>query len=356
MIQNKVKILDCTKDKSQWKNILSRFNQDILDIYYTPEYVNLYVDDYTLGLLFTFEDSCQSWIMPILKKRILFDLDKKKKLFDTRSPYGFGGPLSTSDDRKFIERANFAFDKWCLKENILTCLTKFNPIIQNEKWFIGKKEKFLDRATLSIDLKNINTTQNFFSSKINNLIRKVKKNGIEICQVSLVQNLEKFIKIYLDSMNNKKVSKFYHFNDRYFKELAKITDRDGWFIAAKLNENIIAGSIFLNYKRRSIYHLSATQGFNKYPGVSNAIIHKATELAIKNLYLSINLGGGNSAKLDDSLYLFKKKMSNNKNNFYIDEKIIDLVAYNSIVKKWKNKFPKIVYKYKNYLQSYNFSE
>ena len=69
-------------------------------------------------------------------------------------------------------------------------------------------------------------------------------------------------------------------------------------------------------------------------------------------FKSINLGGGNTANKEDSLFKFKLKMSNKKNNFFIYKKILNKKAYKSVVEYWKNSFPKLSEKYKNYLQCY----
>ena len=45
-------------------------------------------------------------------------------------------------------------------------------------------------------------------------------------------------------------------------------------------------------------------------------------------------------------------MSNKKNNFFIYKKILNKKAYKSVVEYWKNSFPKLSEKYKNYLQCY----
>ena len=157
-------------------------------------------------------------------------------------------------------------------------------------------------------------------------------------------------------MKRKKANQFYFFNENYFKNLKKIVDKNGYFITARLEKKMIGASIFLNFNNNSNYYLSSVSDGFKHPGVSSSIIVKGAEIGIKNKIKTINLGGGNSNSDDDSLYLFKKRIGNNKKNFYISKIINNTELYDKLIKIWKVKFPNLISKYDQYLQKYNFVE
>ena len=61
------------------------------------------------------------------------------------------GPISTTYDKSFLENANKEFESWALSKKILVEFYKFNPILDQAKWYFGKITN--NRETVIVNLK-----------------------------------------------------------------------------------------------------------------------------------------------------------------------------------------------------------
>ena len=156
-------------------------------------------------------------------------------------------------------------------------------------------------------------------------------------------------------MKSLSAQEFYFFDDEYFSKLMNITANNGWCITAYSNTELLGFAIFLNYNKKSTYHLSSTKVSINYPGITNSLINKAVELAKSEGFNSINLGGGKTNSKDDGLFKFKLSMSNKQNEFFIYKKILNEKAYETILNYWKNEYPQLNQKYQSYLQRYRLT-
>lgn len=350
---NNFEIFDSQNNKDNWNKLINENQFSDLDIYYSPDYISLYTNKLNKGLMFYYRENNKKWFIPFLKKQIKIRDKIFNEYYDLETPYGYGGPISNSKDKNFLKKATTTFIKWCNSEKIINFIIKFHPIIKNEKNYFCEENFILDRKTLEIDLsKNNLVYEEMLSSKVRNMINRVDKDNI-IIEINNSRNVINNVKdIYIKNMHLKNAKGFYFFNDDYFAKLSNIISKNGWCITASIKSELIGFAIFLNYNQKSSYHLSSTIRSKRYPGITNSIIKKAVDTAQLNGFKSINLGGGNTANKEDSLFKFKLKMSNKKNNFFIYKKILNKKAYKSVVEYWKNSFPKLSEKYKNYLQCY----
>ena len=105
-------------------------------------------------------------------------------------------------------------------------------------------------------------------------------------------------------MRRVNADKHYHFNTKYFSELKKLVNKNGYLVGAIKDEELIGASIFLFGKTNLHYHLSATGDQCDIPGVSNSLIDAGIHICRKNTMNLLHLGGGNSNSENDSLYKF----------------------------------------------------
>jgi hypothetical protein len=350
------KVFDSNKNKNSWNELINQNQFSNLDIYYSPDYINLYTNKLNKGLMFYYEENNKKWFIPCIKKQI----EIKNKIFndyyDLETPYGYGGPISNSKDKNFIRNATDSFIKWCNSEKIINFIIKFHPVIKNEEMFFSKDNLILDRKTLEIDLSKKNFIYDeLITSKVRNMINRVKKDNV-IIEINNSKSVINQIKeMYIKKMRQKNAKEFYFFNDDYFTKLSDIVNRNGWCITASTKFELLGFAIFLNYNQKSSYHLSSTINSKKYPGLTNSIIKKAVDSAQLYGFDSINLGGGNTSNEQDSLYKFKLRMSNKKNNFFIYKKVLDKKAYKVLIEYWNKTFPELRKKYKDYLQCYRLN-
>ena len=253
---------------------------------------------------------------------------KNTDYFDIQSPYPFGGPISSSNDELFLKKANKQFEIWALSKNILVELFKFNPVLDQTKWYNGTLE--INRKTIIVNLKN-DLNKNYEKRRFYDVRNIEKKNVLKIVKNPF--DKDKFIKIYKDNMKNLKAEKFYFFSDEYLKNIINLDITDTWF--AYMDNHIVSTALILNSKNSKIieYFLGARNFiYDKYKSTVY-LLHKISEYYKKKNYNKFYLGGGRSSREDDSLFFFKKGFSDSTSNFYIAHKIYNDKNYNDLRNK-----------------------
>ncbi len=346
------KILDSYNDIDKWLELINTKDFAHLDIYFLPDYINLYTNKFNDGLIFYYSEDEKKWFIPFLKKKIIINNKVFDEYYDLETPYGYSGPVSNSKDKNFLTKATNSFLMWCKSEKITNLIIKFNPILKNEVFFMDE-DLILDRETLEIDLsKNNFSYEKFLHSMVKRNINRATRDKVKIKIENSKNIISKIKEIYFKKMKSLKAHEFYFFDDEYFYKLMNLVTNNGWCITAYSNTDLLGFAIFLNYNKKSTYHLSATDVSSKHQGITNSLINKAVELAKLNGFNSINLGGGRTNSKDDGLFKFKFRMSNKQNEYFIYKKVLDEKAYETILNYWKKEYPQLNQKYPNYLQRY----
>ncbi len=252
----------------------------------------------------------------------------KTNHFDIQSPYPYGGPISTTYDKSFLENANKEFESWALSKKILVEFYKFNPILDQAKWYFGKITN--NRETVVVNLKK-SLNENYEKRRFYDVKNIEKKNVLKISKNP--SDKKNFINIYKDNMKKIKADKFYFFSDQYLINIINLDFVDTWF--AYMGDKVVSAAIILNSKKSKVveYFLGARDfTYDRYKSTVY-LLHKISEY-YKNLgYRKFYLGGGRSAKNDDSLFFFKKGFSDLTLNFYIAHKIYDKKNYHDLKTK-----------------------
>lgn len=334
-------ILNSNKDKDYWIGLLDKFPNTLQDIYYHPEYLNLNcLKKDSEGYMFVNQHQNKIWAYPFIKIKVPnFDLNfDKKNYYDLETAYGYGGPISNSEDLQFIKRSNTEFLNYIEKNNILVEFYRFHPLFQNSNLVDESIEIIKNRKTCSIKFDQIDDQISYYSSKVRNMINRTKKNNIHsYISLDKIDFLD-FQKIYLDLMLTKKADKELFFTDSYFNQLYKLIQKNGFLSVVKNNKSEILGAgVFLFGKKFCHYHLSATNQKYKSPGVNNLLIHQAIIEAKKKKLELLHLGGGNTNVDDDNLYLFKKSMANLEHVYHVGKRINNLEFYEKVKTAWVTK-------------------
>jgi len=258
---------------------------------------------------------------------------KDTEYFDIQSPYPYGGPISSTNDKKFINKANNIFEAWAKKKNIIVEIYKFNPLLNQENWYNGIIIK--NRKTVSIDLEK-NLLEGYEKRRFCDIKNIEKKNILKITKVSSRSSKDLFLKIYKENMKKIAADKFYFFSDQYISNILSLNITNLWY--AEVNNNIASAALILKSKKSKTveYFLGAREfNFDKYKSTS-FLIHKISMYYKKCGYKKFYLGGGRTQKEDDSLLFFKKGFSDTTSDFLIGYKIYDNSIYNKLKKKFDN--------------------
>ncbi|MBC5995806.1 GNAT family N-acetyltransferase [Romboutsia ilealis] len=310
-----------------------------MDIYFNDDYGKLY-ESIENGKSEVFEFTCGlGKIKNQFIKRKIPNKINNTTYFDIVTPYGYGGPLITEikDKEKIndlVEKYIESFKEYCEKNNIVSEFIRFHPIIGNVNDFKDVYEVKNIRKTLGTNLKDYtDPIQVEFSKSSRKTIRQVLKKGITYRVIEKPENIRDFKEIYYSTMDRNEASEYYYFDDEYFEKCLTYFRENLIIIEVIYDDKVIASGLYFVCGNILQAHLSGT--LNEYLEMSPAYITKyATALwAIENGIDYIHYGGGTTNSIEDSLYKFKKKFSQNTEfDFYIGKKIWNMDIYNELCK------------------------
>ena len=274
--------------------------------------------------------------------------------FDIETAYGYGGPLSNSEDQAFLATANEQFNEWCKKNNVVAGFVRFHPLLNNQSWVDQRTEVEYDRNTVSQNLNKFDIDNPPFSGKVRNMLKRVEKANVKIDVYDTTEMFSHFENLYLATISRINADSYYYFNEEYFSDLSGFMAENGWLMGATLDGEWVGTAIFLKGKSALHYHLSATNPDYRIPGITNALLFKGMQLGIANGLNVLHLGGGNSSDPDDSLLRFAQKMGDTSNKFFIGKRIHNNTIYYQLRKSWASKYTAMKKKYNSRLLCYRF--
>ena len=342
-----VVVYDAHSNTEQWKRALQDLPKSLQDVYFLPEYLQLfYHGDEAAGRLFVFEDNGERW----MKAGILRPTVTGETTTDFESAYGYGGPLSTSEDPDFLHKAHQAYTDWMVEQQVVAEFSRYHPLLSSERWESTNVAVEADGRTLSIDL----STPPTFTGTVLNKYKRSIKEGVVIEEVDAVEGMSTFREMYVKNMEILDADSFYYFDDQHFDNLAKLTSEHGFLLVAMREKHWLAASIFLQGKESLHYHLSATDFGARVPGTINAIIHEAGTRGFNRGLKALHLGGGRTRAEDDSLFAFKKGMSTDEHTYCIGKRVVQASAYETLCSRWRSHHPELVEKFGNRILCYRY--
>ena len=307
-----------------WDEALSQLPISLRDPYYEKSYINLdCLKERTKAALFTYESGEHFYVLPFLIHKIesICGYSLKTPIIDLETPYGYGGPISTTHDSKFILKADTAFRNWCNEIGVVAEFLRFHPLLGTHD-FAGKDVSIeQNRTTYSIIINKLIPPIEHFRGTARNRVRGAIKNGLYVQEVDLKNGIPQFKQLYLDLMNQKEASDTYRFSDNYFNGLALYDPQDLILLAVSDTQGILSMGLFLVGPSGMYYHLGASLNRPSHSGAFNLLMNSAVEFAIKKNLKWIHIGGGLSSDGSDSLAHFKRTISNSSQQYYIGKRL-----------------------------------
>ncbi len=306
------------------------------DIYFDENYGKLYekIEDGE-AVVFKCETANGTIVNQFIKRKIPIKVDEKT-YYDLITPYGYGGPFikKSINEEQLLEDYEQLFQKYCLKNNIVSEFVRFHPIYKNHLPFKKIYNTSFDRYTLATNIKDYeDPIHSEFSKSCRKTIKQVLKNGVSFKLIDKPNrnDMEKFIEIYYDNMARKKADSFYFFENEYFDNIIDNYLEKIIIVQALYEEEIIAAGLYFVTDKNIHAHLSGTK--KQFLHLSPAYILKyGTVLWAKEQSFNfIHYGGGTDNHLDNSLFLFKSKFAKNtKLEFYIGKKVWNVDVYDKL--------------------------
>ncbi len=337
-----------------WDDIISEFQAEKQDIYFTKKYLSLYESASKKALCAICREDDKIMLMPYLRGEI-------RGFYDFETAYGYGGPVANNDDIEWCcDAFNYLYDY--LKENNYLCgFSRFHPLLCNQKVIPAVAEErkiqvLYDRQTIAIDTSQhpdeIWTKQ--ISSKNRNMIRKAEKNGLEFQAEYDFESYDEFIELYNATMRRLEADEFYFFDSCYYVRLKNALAGNSFLGTIRKDGKLICAAIFMYSKVYGHYHLEGSDRNYSSLGANNLLLWKVAcemhNLGIKEFHL----GGGTTSSMDDPLYKFKKAFSNNEKSFYIGKEIFRPSEYYVLCIDWEKENPEKKTIYGNRLLKYRY--
>lgn len=255
------------------------------------------------------------------------------KYFDLATPYGYGGWLIDGEDTEMLFDE---YQRWIMKEGIISEFVRFHPMIENHSACMDFYEVIQLGEVVHMDIYNPGDIWNNMSSKNRNVIRKAIKNDVKIYNGRYPEIYEKFRIIYNGTMDKDNAEEYYYFEEPFYESILNDLPQNAQVFWAEKDGQVIAASIILAANGRMNYHLSGSLREFSSLAPGNLILYTAALWGSANGYKTLYLGGGVGSG-EDGLFKFKRAFYRGElNHFFIGRKTYDIEKYQELVAKRDN--------------------
>ncbi|MBI9032087.1 GNAT family N-acetyltransferase [bacterium] len=327
------------KDKVEWNSYLELLPVDQQDVYYAPEYYQLYEEKGDgKAKCFLFKKGDNFLLYPFLINSINdIGYTLNEEYYDIQGCYGLNGPISNTKDKAFIKEFREIFAEHCRTNNVIAEFTRFNPLLGNESLFNPNEVIYVgETVNVKLDLDFNEVWRKSFSRDIRRIVNKGKDSGyqanLKLLSEASEDEIDEFSKIYFSTLNRNNAERFYYFDKDYIIKMKNLMGDSVLFCSVIYQEQVIAASINPFKGINSYGFLGGSyrefQKISPFTFMMNAVISKLQCLGIENYFL----GGG-----EDSILNYKKNFNKNDlRKYYIGKAIHHKLIYNQVIKQWED--------------------
>ncbi len=341
------------QDHGSWNRLLDGLG-GLADVYFRPAYAALYARPGDVNELFVFEQGGETFLLPWLVREIESQSDRP--LFDFETAYGYGGPLSTSDDAAFLAAAWEALVAHCRARGVVCGFIRFHPLLDNHRWAAhGAVTVIDDRQTVALTLsKDRDTVLAGYASETRRKVRKAEQAGVVVTGRADQAALEVFARLYETHMRELDAHEDYFFGDDYFRAIPSLGANSWRVYLAEREGEVLGGALILLSARWAHYHLSSSLKAYTAFGPNNLLRHAVTMDLLGGGRERLHYGGGRTAAADDSLLRFKAGYSPERTTFRFGKVMIDRAAYDSVCAGWAQDHPDLVERFGGRFLKYRY--
>jgi hypothetical protein len=244
-------------------------------------------------------------------------------LRDASSPYGYGGPLCSTDDPAFVAAAWQAYVDAMRAQRVVVEYIRFHPMLGNERHYGGKVVE--SRPVVCVDLEQDDIAGGY-AVRQRQALKKAMGAGLVYEETALAGMVREFGAFYRAGMADIGADPFYLFDDGYFEALAASgLARVGW--CRSPDSQMLAAALFLDGPAVREYHLAATSASGRKVSASTFALHHGALAARGRGLRRLYLGGGSDARPDNPLLFFKGSFSPQRLTYRTGWNVFDAHAY-----------------------------
>ncbi len=323
-----LRVLTAT-DQEAWLEVLGRSGAH--DFYHLPQYHRM-AEERGEGSarLFVYREGPHEIALPLLLRAIDgADPDGWK---DATSIYGYGGPVSSSDEVPDSVVSNFqsALRATMIEERVVAAFSRLHPLLAQLRLLAGLGECRPGGQTVSIDLTLSPEAQRLkYSGSYRTRINKLVRNGVTCTIDPDLRHLAEFVELYHENMRRVNAHASYFFDADYFASLAGKLGSILRLFVARSGDELIAGGLFTLCRGIAQYHLGATGDAYLKLSPMALIMDTVRQWSHAQGARVLHLGGGVGAK-EDSLFCFKAGFSDRRHQFETWRWVIAPDAYKQL--------------------------
>jgi hypothetical protein len=333
------------EDNLKWKNIISRFSAEKMDVHFTPDYTRIY--ELTYGkeaFLAVYGDEENYLIVPFSRNDVTqlpfwVSTGGQTSAYDIESLYGYGGPLLCLDKnldsiKEELYKDFFkTFHDFCVSNNIIAEYYRFHPLLENhvpvKEYGPGKVD--LIKPIIYIDLhQDLASLWQGICRGHRSSINKARRSGVTV-EVAKVdgENLHVFELLYEETMERNQADPLWRFPASYFKNCIDcLGENRVALFNAKYNGEVIASYLVLHEYQTVYYHFGGSREIDFNLRANNLLIYEIALWAKSKGYRWFHLGGG--IEPDDGVFRFKSGFSKDRARLYSYSCIHDQNKYSQL--------------------------
>lgn len=249
---------------------------------------------------------------------------------DASSPYGYGGPLCTTDDPAFVAGAWQAYQESMRADGVVVEYIRFHPVLGNERHYGGHVVE--SRAVVCVDLEQQDITAGY-AVRQRQALKKAMAAGLVYDEAALGSVVREFAAFYRAGMSDIGADPFYLFDDSYFEALAASgMARIG--SCRSPDGQLLAAALFLDGHGIREYHLAATCAQGRKASASTFVLHHGALAARARGLRRLYLGGGSDARPDNPLLFFKASFSPQRLTYRTGWNVFDADRYDQLQRRF----------------------
>jgi len=315
------RVLAATGDEGRlWSELVGRLPPELNDLHFLPEYGLVYEATYghepRLACLVDGRDFA---LQPFVVRRLnalpfLAQQGVTEPYRDIANAYGYGGPLCSDPGGAAAPGLLARFDErlraWCLGERIASEFCSLHPLLDNRRLVAGwsgvspREEK----RVIWLDLAREETALwQAVSRGHRSSIQRARRAGVGVERVALdAQNFAEFERLYAMTMARHGAADRWYFPEGYFRTCARLLgpDRVALFFA-RVDGALASAYLLLHDSGIAYYHFGGSDDAFFHLRPNNLLLHETALWARRAGDRIYHLGGGVTAREDDSLLRFK---------------------------------------------------
>lgn len=286
---------------------------------------------------FIYDDGHGLFFYPFMLRRIsaVGEVAITRSLFDIETVYGYSGPLSTTNDPRFLREAWAGFADYCRSASIVAEFARCHPYAANQGLLGPGSTVVFDRQTVSIDLSG--DDEEFWARYPQGQrakIRQARDRGLMVTAREPGEGLSLFRDIYRTTMKHVGAREYYFFCDAYFDALESGLGDSLRVFAVDMAGVTIAAAVFLWSNGLLHYHLGGSLPDARDARPNNLLFHEVAQWGRSHGCHALHLGGGRTPRPDDELLRFKATFSKDRRGFHTGRRVHDVSAFDELNARW----------------------